>query len=526
MCRPSPPSACAWATFAEDPRRRPAPAKGYLRSFMPLNRAIMRRTRSLESLLLVYQTSFLLLVIITGVMGGLWAYFWQQTSHESVRINALLFEAQQVRGDLYRQFKEITRASAMGDPYVLDQYWRRLYLIDQHFYNLQQQAESRAERRAIHAMQHSYSIMQAEINKFLASPVNDAARVRLTDPAYEQWMLGEFEDAFLHFSQLVGEQRRALEQTLAYWTRLAPILTPAPILVAIALLVISHRSFQRGFVRPMRAVVSGSQEISQGHLDHRIPTQGVEEVSKLAHSINDMARDLAASRDALIESEKQAALGALVPVVAHNIRNPLACIRATAQVMDDVDEPEDLREARSEIIDTVDRLERWIKSLLSYLHPLKPHKTQVSLTSVVEGALAVLRPKLEAKRLRITHVGWQRDQALWVDADLLEQAIYGLINNASDASPTGAEIKLAIEPSEDRLDLIIDDQGPGMPMNPEPNGLSPMPSTKRFGTGLGIPFAFKVCHAHNGKLAFEQAPGGGTRVRLSLPIRAAEEAGT
>jgi nitrogen-specific signal transduction histidine kinase len=56
-----------------------------------------------------------------------------------------------------------------------------------------------------------------------------------------------------------------------------------------------------------------------------------------------------------------------------------------------------------------------------------------------------------------------------------------------------------------------------MPMNPDPKGLSPMPSTKRFGTGLGIPFAFKICHAHGGKLTFELSPGGGTRVRLCLP---------
>jgi HAMP domain-containing protein len=303
----------------------------------------MLKMRSLKSLLLAYQTSFLLLVIVTGAIGGLWAYFWQQTSHESVRINALLFEAQQVRGDLYRQFREITRASAVGDPLALEQYWRRLYLIDQHFYNLQQLTTAPAELRVIQAMQEAHGLMQAEMNKFLVAPMTDAARVRLTDPAYKQWMLGKFEHAFLEFSELIGRQRRALEQTLTYWTRLAPILIPAPILLAVMLLVFSHRSFQRGFVWPMRAVVRGAKQISQGRLDHRIPVQGVEEVTQLARSINEMAHDLAASRDALIETEKQAALGALVPVVAHNIRNPLACIRATAQVMDDVDGPDDLR---------------------------------------------------------------------------------------------------------------------------------------------------------------------------------------
>jgi signal transduction histidine kinase len=483
-------------------------------------RFAMPRLRSLKSLLLAYQTSFLLLVMITGAIGGVWAYFWKQTSNESVRLNVLLFEAQQVRGDLYRLLKESTRASVVGDPAALDQYWRRLYFIDEHFYTLQQHAQSAAEMRAIETMQKSYSLLQAEMNQVLASPMSDAARFRLLDPRYEQRMLGTFERGFASFSKVITEQRRALEQTLAYWTRLAPILIPTPILLAVALLAFSHHSLRRGFVRPMAQVVSGSQQISQGRLEHRIPLAGVEEVVLLASSINDMARDLEVSREALIEKEKQAALGSLVPVVAHNIRNPLACIRATAQVMDDVDDAEELREARAEIIDTVDRLERWIRSLLSYLHPLQPHKTRTRLTPVVDGALAPLKPKLEAKDLRIVRAGWEQDPELYIDADLLEQAIYGLLNNAADASPPGAEISLQIESTQEDVTLIIDDQGPGMPMNVDPKGLSPVPTTKRFGTGLGIPFAFKICRAHDGKLSYEQSPGGGTRVRFCLPLNA------
>lgn len=477
----------------------------------------MSKMRSLKSLLLGYQTSFLLLVMITGAIGGIWAYFWQQTSSESVRLNVLLFEAQQVRGDLYRLLRESTRASAGGDPAALDHYWRRLYLIDEHFYTLQQHARRAAEMRTVEIMQESYSLLQAEMNKFLASPMSDAARVRLLDPRYEKRMLGTFERGYREFSKLIAAQRHALEETLTYWTQLAPILIPLPILVAAALLIFSHWSFKRNFVRPMEKVVHGSQQISQGHLEHRIPLLGVEEVSLLASAINDMARDLETSRNALVEKEKQAALGSLVPVVAHNIRNPLACIRATAQVMDDIDEAEDLREACAEIINTVDRLERWIRSLLSYLHPLQPRKVKSMLAPVIEGALAPLRPKLEAKSLDVARSGWESDQALRIDVDLLEQVIYGLINNAADASPTGARIMLRIESSPDDTTLVIDDEGPGMPMNPDPKGLSPMPSTKRFGTGLGIPFAFKICHAHGGKLTFESSPGGGTRVRLCLP---------
>jgi nitrogen-specific signal transduction histidine kinase len=123
----------------------------------------------------------------------------------------------------------------------------------------------------------------------------------------------------------------------------------------------------------MSSVMAGAQIISKGELGHNIPAIGVEEVSQLAQTINTMARDLEASRSALVESEKQAALGALVPVVAHNIRNPLASIRATAQVLDDVENKEELRESKQAILDTIDRLGRWVNALVSYLHPLKPN---------------------------------------------------------------------------------------------------------------------------------------------------------
>ena len=99
----------------------------------------------------------------------------------------------------------------------------------------------------------------------------------------------------------------------------------------------------------------------------------------------------------------------------------------------------------------------------------------------------------------------------------MEQAIHGLLNNAIEASPHGGTITLEIESTNGKINLLIDDQGTGMRFDPQPTNLSPGPSTKRLGTGLGIPFAFKVIYAHDGNLEFKSTPKGGTRVRLALP---------
>jgi signal transduction histidine kinase len=460
------------------------------------------------------------LIVVAGALGGLWAYFWQQSSQESLRIDSLVFEAQQIRGDLYRQLKEITRSRLIDDPSALNLYWEHLYDIDHLFNQLEQQATGPTEIHAIKTMRTAYELMQTEMNKLFANPhpVDGAIWMHLLDPAYEAWILGDFETAFHRFQQLIARQRQQLEAKFAYWMRLAPILLPIPVLLAVGLLVYSHYRIKRGFAQPMATVTSGARLISQGQLDHAIPEQGVAEVAQLSHSINNMAKDLAASRNALIENERQATLGALVPVVAHNIRNPLASIRAAAQILADTDSRNELRETREDIIETVDRLGRWLGTLLFYLNPLEPQKKPVRLSTVVEGALTPLKTKLEERDLKILRQNWTSDDAVHADIDLLEQAIHGLVNNAIEASPQGAEIRLAIEPQESSVELRIDDQGPGMRDAPQPTDRLPGPTTKRFGTGLGIPFAFKVCQAHGGRLAFEQLTCGGTRVRVIIPV--------
>ncbi len=65
--------------------------------------------------------------------------------------------------------------------------------------------------------------------------------------------------------------------------------------------------------------------------------------------------------------------------------------------------------------------------------------------------------------------------------------------------------------------VLIADRGPGMPFTPDPHAASPGPTTKRFGTGLGIPFAFKVCDALAGGITFNPREGGGTQIEMELP---------
>lgn len=483
------------------------------------------RPASLRRVLLTHELALLCLLVVTGILAGVSAYFWHETSAESIRINRLLYEAQQIRSDLFRQIKEVTLARLMEDQNALGVYTRYSREIDRRFNVLRQRSASKLEDNAIQDMQSAYRALQVDMNKIFADPylMNRVVRIKILDPMYEQTLVGGFERSFDAFRELMAMQGRDLERTAERWTRVAWVLIPVPILLAVLLLLLSRRSLQRGFVRPVANLMAGARRISEGKLDDSIPQEGVAELAELAGAVNHMAVELARSRDALVESEKSGALGALVPVVAHNIRNPLASIRATAQLIDHADSPEEQQEIKQAIIETVDRLGRWVSALVSYLHPLKPHPRRTNPTGMIDAAVALLAGRIEDRGMEVARERWDTESLVDVDVDLMEQALYGLLSNAVDASPAKGKLLLGACREEDRYVITIADQGPGMPFQPVPSGLAPGPSTKRMGTGLGIPVAFKVCKAHGWTIDFAPNEGGGTRITITAPLAAEDE---
>ena len=102
------------------------------------------------------------------------------------------------------------------------------------------------------------------------------------------------------------------------------------------------------------------------------------------------------------------------------------------------------------------------------------------------------------------------------DRNLIEQALTGLLNNAIEASPAGSSVSVQIATLPGWVLVSIRDAGAGLARQPVPRGLSPIASTKPYGSGLGIPFALKVCEVHGGRLEFINHDDG-TEVTVALP---------
>jgi len=476
----------------------------------------MRKSRSLKQLLLLHELTFVLLVVLAVAAGGYGIYQWNAASVDSVRISRIAQEIQQTRGDLYRQMKELFDARFLADPEApmeYDGYTRR---IQERFIRLESLSGGSDERSVIAGMRASYGLFLSETRPLLTTtaPANNRSLEKTFNTDLELKIFRHYEMVTGTAEQLFVRKQQEVQLRLHQANRTAIILLGIPIALALILLLFSRTLLQRAIARPLASVVRAAQQISAGKLERKVPETGATELMELAIAINQMADDLAGSQEALLRSEKQATQGALVPVLAHNIRNPLASIRAIAQVSDDPALDRETREAFKDIIATVDRLERWMGSLLAYLHPLKPQPASASLGTLVEGALAPLSPKLTERGISVAVTGCAGIR-VEVDAHLMEQMLYNLLLNAVDASPSDSIIEISGARQDTTVTLRIADRGIGMPFQPEFNTLTPGPSTKKFGTGLGIPFAFKVCETLGGRLDFAARPGGGTTVTLS-----------
>ena len=478
-----------------------------------------RKPKSLKQLLLTHELIFILLIVLAGVAGATGIHYWQQASYESLRINRLIQEIQQTRGDLYRQMKELFDAYFLDDTQARAEYDGYTQSVERHFRELRGLAVGTEELDAIAQLEHSYRDFLHETGDILhrhSEMPSDALRKALNTDL-ETGVFSRYEAISAHAERLLTLKQQELQKRLEDANRTAIVLLAIPIGLAALLLMFSRFFLKRAIVRPISDILHATTEISAGRLEHKAPTEGAAELATLAEAINRMAEDLARSQEALVRSEKQAAQGALVPMLAHNIRNPLASIRATAQVADSPELDDETREALTGIIDAVDRLERWTGAMLAYLHPLKPQPVACSLQSIIQGALTPLQQKLREKAMLVDLPSLDKNDTVTLDEHLLEQVLYNLLMNAIDASTTGTKISIACEMSADRVAIHIADRGAGMPFKPDPGALSPGPSTKRFGTGLGIPFAFKACEALGGSLAFHPREGSGTIVSLNLP---------
>jgi signal transduction histidine kinase len=280
----------------------------------------------------------------------------------------------------------------------------------------------------------------------------------------------------------------------------------------------------RSLVRPIKQLRGAMDVVGAGDLDHPISVRRRDEIGDLARAFADMTEQLRRTQAKLVQSEKLASIGEMSAAVAHGLRNPLASLRAAAQLVQKRPESPASREQLSAIIDEVDRLDRRITHLLSFSRPAPFHPTREGVTALVEGVLPAFTQLLEQRKVELKLDLPTDLPDIRVDPVQLEQTLVEIVSNALDAMPDGGRLVITgrREPmaagGSEGVVLEISDTGGGIPEHALPKITQPFFTTRPEGTGLGLAIAKRYIEQNGGRLDLTSRVGEGTTVLVHLPV--------
>jgi len=226
---------------------------------------------------------------------------------------------------------------------------------------------------------------------------------------------------------------------------------------------------------------------------------------------------LSEAEAAMRRSDRLAALGQLSAGLAHEIRNPLGTIKASAEMLTKhmpADNP--LAQEMAGFISTeVDRTNALVTRFLDFARPLTPQREPADLGQIIDRAITAV--ERETNRVSI-YRNYSPDLPTFaLDPNLMQQVFYNLILNAAQASPEGGTVTVKSKRLSDAAEVSVIDRGSGIaPKNLE-TIFNPFFTTKPTGVGLGLPIVQKIIDEHGGSLRVDSEEGQGSTFRVSLP---------
>ena len=293
-------------------------------------------------------------------------------------------------------------------------------------------------------------------------------------------------------------------------------------------------------LRPIAELTEAVQALGRGAPDAvaRVDERGGDELAVLAREFNAMAERLAAREkqlraqsEALVRSERLAAIGRIAAQITHEIRNPLSAIglnaeELAARLQSQADEaggpvPEGTRAAVAlcaAIGREVDRLASVTEEYLRFARLPRPQPLRADLSEAVRDLLDFVRPELQAAGVQLEARLEPGLPTLSFDPAQIRQLLLNLIRNAREAMPGGGKLEVEVRREGEALVARVKDTGPGIPPARLQRIFDPFFTTKERGTGLGLALAQEIAQEHGGQLTCASTVGAGTTFSLHLPL--------
>lgn len=225
------------------------------------------------------------------------------------------------------------------------------------------------------------------------------------------------------------------------------------------------------------------------------------------------------AEEAVRRSDRLAALGQLSGGLAHELRNPLGTIKASAEMLNRTvsSENEVAREVAGFIASEVDRTNSLITRFLDFARPLRIRPDQTDLTQTLDRAVAAAvreKPQIAIYKNYAPEI-----PPFPFDAELMERVFFNLILNAAQATEPGGAVTVKTRQAESAVEVSVIDRGTGIDPKDLDAIFNPFFTTKPEGVGLGLAIVSKIVDQHGGKIAVESEPGKGSVFHVLLPMR-------
>ena len=223
--------------------------------------------------------------------------------------------------------------------------------------------------------------------------------------------------------------------------------------------------------------------------------------------------------------ERLATVGSLAAGIAHEIRNPLASLSGSIQVLqDELNLKGDNKHLMDIVVKETGRLNMIITDFLEYARAKATHTEQIELLPVFDETIMLLKNSKEITE----HIRINRNVDPYIsvkgDAQRLRQVFWNLLLNACQAMPAGGEVTISAMPcsrdgdAQAFCEIIITDTGPGIAHEFLGKIFEPFFTTKKSGTGLGLAIVYRIVEDHGGTITVDSDPGSGTRFKIKLPM--------
>jgi two-component system NtrC family sensor kinase len=285
----------------------------------------------------------------------------------------------------------------------------------------------------------------------------------------------------------------------------------------------------RKLLAPLGRVTERAQAVARGDLTPRdvVPTE--DEIGELAAAFERMVAAVARAQSRAVANERLAAIGKMAAHVTHEIRNPLSSIGLNIELLEEELAKQSSRsESRAQlsaIAREVERLGMLSEEYLRVARLPSPRMEAEDIATTVKAVVEFARPEIERAGCSVkVSVDDDLPPALFDEAQI-RQALVNLLRNAREAMAAGGPIDVRVLADGMSVAIDVEDRGGGIPDEIRARVFDPFFSTKGEGTGLGLAITRQIVEAHGGTISCQARDGGGTRLRITLPIAPSRASG-